>query len=147
VERFCNAVAAAMLLPAKYLLEEPMVAVHRGTEWSDHELTTLANRYGVSREAVLLRLLTLRQTSETFYWSKRREFVAYYKAHPRPKAKGGPAVHVTAVSRAGGLFTRLVLNSYHQHIITAADVSEYLAVGVPHLPKVEGELHRGGVAA
>jgi Zn-dependent peptidase ImmA (M78 family)/transcriptional regulator with XRE-family HTH domain len=147
VERFCNASAAALLMPKEHLLAEPLVVSHRGVEWSDNTLLTLANKFGVSREAMLLRLLTLRRTTEEFYWEKRHAFLEQYRKRSKRKQEGGPEYHVAVVARAGRLFTRLVLDSYHEKRITAADASEYLSIGVPSLPKVETEVYRGGVAA
>ncbi len=147
VERFCNASAAALLMSKEYLLADRLVASHRGVEWSDTALLTLANRYGVSREAMLLRLLTLRRTTEEFYWAKRHTFLEQYRKRPKKTQEGGPEYHVAVVARAGRLFTRLVLDSYHEKRITAADASEYLSISVPSLPKVETEVYRGGVAA
>jgi Zn-dependent peptidase ImmA (M78 family) len=134
-------------MPKDALLADRVVASHHGMDWADHALLTLANRFGVSREAMLLRLLTLRRTSEDFYWEKRREFQEQYKKQSKRKSEGGPEYHVAVVARAGRLFTRLVLDSYHEKRITAADASEYLSIGVPSLPKVETEMLRSGVAA
>lgn len=46
--------AGAALVPASALLTEPEVAATRSeTAWTDDTLRVLADRYGVSREAVL----------------------------------------------------------------------------------------------
>jgi len=58
VERYCNAVAAATLMPKDWLLSEPFVSQKGSTKtWDDDELEALALRFGVSREALLRRLL------------------------------------------------------------------------------------------
>ncbi len=41
-----------------------------------------------------------------------------------------------AVSTAGPLFVRLVLNSYNQEKITSNDLSSFLEVRLKHVPKI-----------
>jgi Zn-dependent peptidase ImmA (M78 family) len=60
VEVFCNAVAAAALVPREALLSEGLVASHppRPRDWSEaFELGSLGRVFGVSNEVVLRRLL------------------------------------------------------------------------------------------
>ena len=68
VEVFCNAVAAATLVPRDRLLLEDLVERHRGVEWPPVTLRELARRYSVSQEVILRRLLTLGRR-----WGRRRE--------------------------------------------------------------------------
>lgn len=61
VEVFCNAVAAAALMPRERFLTEN-IELQRAKDQpsrSDDELIELARQYSVSREAALRRLLTL----------------------------------------------------------------------------------------
>ena len=136
-EVFCNAAAAAALLPAEDLLLEEMVRSNPRPAWSDQQLNTLSNGYGVSREAMLRRLLTLGKTTEGFY----EEYRERYAQTPNAQQGGGFAPpDRLAVSTSGLLFTRLVLGNYHQNTITASDVAEYLSVRLKHLPKIEAHV-------
>ena len=136
-EVFCNAAAAAALLPAEDLLLEEMVRSNPRPAWSDQQLNTLSNGYGVSREAMLRRLLTLGKTTEGFY----EEYRERYAQAPNAQQGGGFAPpDRLAVSTSGLLFTRLVLGNYHQNTITASDVAEYLSVRLKHLPKIEAHV-------
>jgi Zn-dependent peptidase ImmA (M78 family)/DNA-binding XRE family transcriptional regulator len=136
-EVFCNMVAGATLMPRKALLAESAVRAKRRTsEWQDHEIKSLADRYGVSKEAMLRRLLILGRTSEGFYKRMRKRFAETYEARePRPGGFAPP--HRLAISSAGPLFVRLVLSNYHQEIITASAVSDYLEIRLKHLDKIE----------
>jgi Zn-dependent peptidase ImmA (M78 family)/transcriptional regulator with XRE-family HTH domain len=148
-EVFCNHVAGAALVPAEYLLREPLVGQARKKDgWTDADLRALATRYGVSREVILRRLLVLGRTTEAFYRRRRDKWQAEFDALDK-RSTGGPAPHVLAVSRAGPLFVRLVLANYRQENITASDVADFLAVKLKHLPKIESEVSgpTGGVAA
>ena len=59
VEVFCNAVAAAALIPKERLLgiEAIQQRGSQSTDWTDFELHEIANTFGVSRIAILRRLL------------------------------------------------------------------------------------------
>ena len=69
IEVFCNSVAAAALIPRDVLLADARVVAQgtRSAQWSDAEIRDLAYQFGVSREALLRRLLTLNRTTEEFY--------------------------------------------------------------------------------
>jgi Zn-dependent peptidase ImmA (M78 family) len=59
-EVFCNAVAAAALIPRDALLADPLVSRHsRPRDWSDEELDAIARNFGVSKHVALRRLLTV----------------------------------------------------------------------------------------
>lgn len=146
VEVFCNRVAGAALMPKQWLLREDIVRDQKGPRWSDEAIVTLSQRYRVSREALVRRLLILGQTTEDFYRRKRKEYQAEYdaqqKAALQSKAAGlqaggfAPPDRI-AVSTAGPFFVRLVLNSYHQEKITSNDLASFLEVRLKHIPKIE----------
>ncbi len=139
-EIFCNMVAGATLMPRSALLAESTVRAKRGTsEWEHHEIKGLADRYGVSREAMLRRLLVLGRTTAGFYKKMRKEYAKAYEAR-EPKRGGFAPPHRLAISSAGPLFVRLVLSNYHQELITASTVSDYLEVRLKHLDKIESEV-------
>jgi Zn-dependent peptidase ImmA (M78 family)/transcriptional regulator with XRE-family HTH domain len=65
VEVFCNAVAAAALVPLEVLLSEPLVAPHsRPRDWSDDELSVIARNFGISQHVILRRLLSAGLTTK-----------------------------------------------------------------------------------
>lgn len=156
IEVFCNRVSGAALMPQASILGEDVVRQHKGMQWSDGEITVLAQRYRVSREALVRRLLVLGKTTEDFYRKKRKELQAEYEAFQEEleqrkeqrkalglKASGFAPPDAMAVSKAGPFFVRLVLDSYHQEKITANDLSSFLEVRLKHIPKIEhAVLHR-----
>ena len=144
-EVFGNHVAAAALMPKERFLSEDIV-IQRGATtaaWDDEDLSELAKRYSVSREAVLRRLLTFGKATDIFYLQKRAQFLKEYKSRrerEREKFKDqdfrrNPSNE--AISAYGMAFTRLVLNTYYQDRITLSDVSGYLGVRVRHVPTIE----------
>jgi Zn-dependent peptidase ImmA (M78 family) len=138
VERFCNAVAAAALMPKDWLLNEPLVGRKGSTKtWDDEELEALALRFGVSREALLRRLLTLGKTSQAFYESKRAEFLQEYADLADKKSTGGPEYPLQVLGQLGRSFTRLVFQGYHERRLTLRDVANYFNMQVKLIPDME----------
>jgi Zn-dependent peptidase ImmA (M78 family)/DNA-binding transcriptional regulator YiaG len=139
VEAYCNRVAGAALFPHDELLRTTIVRDHPRTrmEWADDEIMALAREFGGSREALLVRLLTLGRTTVAFYRHKKEE---YHKAYMkwREERKGGFAPpHVVAISSAGPLFTSLVVRTLNAERITQSDVSDFLQIRVKHVPELQ----------
>ena len=141
VEKFCNRVAGAILIPRDALLSEGAVRDHGGDPaWTDEELRALSQRFGASREAVLRRLLDLGRTDEDYYRERREGFLAEYEEARRHREAGFAPPHQLALASAGPAFAGLVLSSYAHGNITASDVSDYLGVRLKHLPRIEQQL-------
>src|SRR5439155_18167703 len=134
VEAFCNRVAGAALFPKDDLLKNQVVREHRKGDpiWSDDELVALSRDFGGSREAALVRLLTLGLTTQGFYNRKHKEFEDQYQRQ-RQRPGGFAPPYVIALSSAGPLFTSLVMESFNRERISASDVSDYLQIRVKHL--------------
>jgi len=142
IERFCDAVAAAALMPRGLVLSFVEAAADGEHEWSDLELRTIARAIGVSREALLIRFVTLQRASWAFYREQRQRFQDEYRQAAEEKAK--EVKKPVAIKRSimlmswnGRGFTRLVLRSYYDQRITLNDVSSYLGAKVKHIPALE----------
>jgi len=147
VEALCNRVAGAALFPKGALLQSATIQQHpRGDmAWSDGELRDLSRQFGGSREAALVRLLTLKLTTQAFYERMHREFLRQYEEQQtqRERTEGFAPPHVIALSSAGPLFTNLVLENLNRDKITASDVSDYLQIRLKHLKDLRREFSRG----
>lgn len=132
IEVFCNYVAGASLMPKDLLLTESAVAAHGSSViWSDEEIKSLADTYGVSQEVVVRRLLILGLTTSGFYEAKRHQ---YQEALKRlPKQKGFVSPPVDAVSMSGKTYVRAVLDAFYSERITTSDAASYLGVKLKHL--------------
>lgn len=138
VEQFCNAVAGAALVPKDWLLTEHLVRIKGQVKtWDDDELAALAGRFGVSREVILRRLLTLGRTTQAFYESRRASFQAEYDALGEKKGSGGPERHLVVLSQLGRGFTRLVFQGYYDRQLTLRDVANHLNMQVTAVPNIE----------
>lgn len=142
IERFCDAVAAAALMPRRLVLSFAEAAPDGEREWSDDDLRSIARAIGVSREALLIRFVSLKRATWDFYHEQRDRFRDEYQAAAEEKAK--EAKKPVAIKRSimlmswnGRGFTRLVLRSYYDQRITLNDVSSYLGAKVKHIPALE----------
>lgn len=142
IERFCDSVAAATLMPRDLMLSFPQVMPSGERKWNDDELQNMAHAIGVSREAFLLRLVSLRRATWDFYMARRKKFKDEYDEaialkDMAPKKSVPIKRSILLMSWNGRGFTRLVLRSYYDQRITLNDVSSYLGAKVKHIPALE----------
>ncbi len=148
IEAFCNHVAGAVLVPASSLTRETLVVQHTSGDWSNDELNALANRYKVSTETLLRRLVLIGRASKAFYEAKRKEFLALYAEQRRlereaMKDSGGHPAYYRLLIRANGIrYTRLVLSAYYDSTISASELSDLLGMRLKHLASIEREVFR-----
>lgn len=140
-EVFCNAVAAATLMPRAAFLED--VDVRQGTidtQWSDEVLGRIARRFTTSREAVLRRLLTLDLTRDAYYREWRERYYTQFEADEE-KAKGGFADYYQLKVRELGVpYVTAVLDAYQRDSINTSDLLRFLNIKLKSLRGVEEEL-------
>jgi Zn-dependent peptidase ImmA (M78 family) len=141
IERFCDAVAATTLMPRELIAAFNEVAGSDVREWGDEELKRIGDAIGVSRQALLLRFVTLKRATWDYYRERHDAFEEEYRQQAEDRAKEKKSVpikrHVMLMSWNGRGFTRLVLRSYYDHRITLNDVSSYLGAKVKHIPALE----------
>lgn len=145
IEIFCNQVAAAALMPGDLFLAESII-VARGAgqhEWADDTIAALATTYGVSRIAVVRRLLTFGRTSSAFYARKQAQYDRELHARrqrEKERNEGKPIprnMPRETLATFGRSFVRMVLENYRADRISLSEVSGYLNVKVRHLPDIE----------
>ncbi|OZB62903.1 MAG: hypothetical protein B7X39_20740 [Lysobacterales bacterium 14-68-21] len=143
VEVFCNAVAAAALIPGELLHRHQIFVEHRGEHtWTDEELTGLSRDFGASREALLRRLLTFGKTTREFYeqtreryadeWMRQREREKSHRTEGIPRNMANEAF-----SDLGRRYVGLVLDQFYQDRLTLSDVAGHLGVKTKHIPAIE----------
>jgi Zn-dependent peptidase ImmA (M78 family) len=153
-ETFCNRLAAAVLMPKDAIVAELVVSSKKAdTTYSDAELAALAARYGVSREALLVRLAELNRVSPAFVAHKRAEFARIYAAQRKKEeeeeddSSGGFAPYQYQVlSHLGRGFARLVLEAYNTKRLTLSTAAGYLGTQAKLIPKIERATYGGASA-
>jgi Zn-dependent peptidase ImmA (M78 family) len=123
---------------AALLAEAIVVAKQQSTSrWSDEEILALARRYGVSREALLLRLVELNRAEVAFYQTMRREYARQREGTEEPEVIGFAPYRYQVLSHLGRGFARLVLQGYHNNRLTLSTVSGYLGVQAKYVASIE----------
>lgn len=146
IEVFCNAVAAATLLPREAILNHALVRDHAGGTWTDEDLQELARAFAVSEEAVVRRLLTLGKASSAFYKEKRKAYEALAAELAGKKRGGRASPSQKALGRLGTGYARVILQAYYRQRLTLADVSAYLNVKLPWVSKIESAAYGSSAA-
>jgi len=154
VERFCNAVAGAALLPVSELLSVPEVAAAGpATVWGD-DVSAVARRFGASRLATLRALYDAGKASGEAYWSlHRRTLKRYEDEKARERADRNRKQRETgegtpfppgrkALKRHGTLFARIVLDAVAEHRIPVATATTLLGVDSERLPAMHMDVVR-----
>ena len=154
VEVFCNAVAAAALVPRERLLSQEIVQHYgaRSVQWHDDDLLELANLFAVSRIALLRRLLTFRRITQAFYERKAKQWNEEWlteqkrrkrrqKDNNKPYATNPP---LEVFYNLGRPFVRQVLDSMNTNLITMHEASGHFGnLRVRHFPKLEQQVYAG----
>jgi Zn-dependent peptidase ImmA (M78 family)/transcriptional regulator with XRE-family HTH domain len=137
IERWCNSFAASFVIPEHIVATAfpdrssmPLASI------DDGYLTRLASFFGVSRHAMLVRLVDLKYVNADFYWSfKRPQFLqeeAQYESFGRPKYYGS-----RYRSSRGDLYTGLVLEAWATGRITNHNAAEFMEIGnLAHLEAI-----------
>jgi Zn-dependent peptidase ImmA (M78 family) len=138
IERWCNAVAAATLMPPA-LLQRPDMNLLRGRpEVADDALRAKAKEVGVSQLALLIRCRDLGLVNEEQYeglflrWSHRWSSTT-------PTSRGGD-FYVNAVNRVGRRYARHVLGALGEDVITRQDAAAALDVREHQLNRLARQL-------
>jgi Zn-dependent peptidase ImmA (M78 family) len=141
LEAECNALAAAILMPAGDVLANPLVVAREEQPevWTYTDLTRAASTFGVSAEAFLRRLVTLGRSTVPFYLRRRAEFLlAYERDEERNKPGGGNWYRNTARDLGKG-YVRRIADAYDRRVIDSYTAASYLNVKVDQIPRLAQE--------
>jgi Zn-dependent peptidase ImmA (M78 family) len=130
IERFCNAVAASVLMP-----RDGLSFYLAGIEdyQDDAVIAKMARRFSVSREAFVRRLATLSLVDQHFYRQKREEYRSEEEERAeKEKNKGGPEQHIKIVNASGYRFAELVLDGLDSGNVNAKEASDYFGASTKH---------------
>lgn len=134
VERFCEGVAGAILMPRDSIQgDEDVVAQRRAGSWDVMSIRRIAKRYRVTPTAVATRLLRMRVMTPTAYAKWKEGWQAYRAAHPDRAGFGIASPAEKAVSRNGPLFTSLVLSALSNERISSVAACHYLDLSFGHV--------------
>lgn len=140
IEKFCNELAAEILIPSadfERQIEGLPVNVERA---QDYLFANLGSRYGVSREAVLRRLLDLGRVSQAFYGQK-AQFWAGQK-----KAGSGGDWYASQNTYLSERLAREVIGRHYRNQISVEQASEFLGIKAKNFAGLEQRILQGSAA-
>jgi Zn-dependent peptidase ImmA (M78 family) len=139
VEEWCNSFAGAFLLPAaavEHFLARPAAP---WDEFPDDQLHELAQRFGISEHAALIRLIHLRYVRAEYYWNvKKPAFDQEDESYtPFGRAKYYGRRYTGSL---GNLYTTLVMEALASDRITNHNAAEFLGIkNLAHLRNIRAE--------
>jgi Zn-dependent peptidase ImmA (M78 family) len=142
VERFCNAVAACVLMPWRAVLaDEAVINAALDKKRSFDELSSLSKRFGVSNEAMLIRLVTLGLASWESYFSRR---ASLREREIEDAADGGgfATYYHKKIRQLGRRYISSVLEAHLRRDISSTEASRYLDVKIQYIPKLLLEMEK-----
>jgi Zn-dependent peptidase ImmA (M78 family)/DNA-binding transcriptional regulator YiaG len=138
IEVFCNEVAAEILMPKDVFLGAYSKQMKQEiySSISDQGVSNLSDIFGVSREAIVRRLLTLGIVPKDFYQQKREQYLQDLLVVKKERKKGrGLSRPQDIISKAGKPYVRLIFSSLDANRITVNDASGFLNVRISQMQK------------
>lgn len=127
----CNKFAAELLVPERDFIDQ----IASFSMLDLRAISDLAEKFSVSREVILRRLLDLNRVDEAFYKEKSGEWnEEYIRTHG--KSHGGN-YYPTRIAYLGEGFARLAFASYHQGRLSRAELATHLNVKARNIEKLE----------
>ena len=127
-EEFCNALASEILLPSS---EAQDILTPDNT--NDLYIDQIADRYRISREVILRRMVDFGYFSREQYAEKVRSWAADYKS---AEGSGGD-YYATRATYLGQNYLNLVYRRYAEGRISGVEAADHLGVKVRSLPGLE----------
>ena len=125
IERFCNAIAAEVLIPAQDFAVQTEQFPANAEQAEEERFAALANRYGVSREVILRRFLDQNRVSQAFYESKAK----YWAAQMQKAQKSGRGNYYrNQGAYISDRFAKEVVSRHYRHQISLEQAADLLGI-------------------
>lgn len=140
IEVFCNQLAAEILMPSGDFKVQLARLPSDAEQTSDLVYADLANRYGVSREAVLRRLLDLGRVSQAFYEDKARAWAA------QKKPGAGGDWYASQNTYLSERLAREVVSRHYRNQISVEQAADFLGIKAKNFAGLEQRILQGSAA-
>ena len=138
IERYCNAVTAAALLPRTLLANEVAWPWGEADSEDDAHLRQLSRRLSVSQAAVLIRLRDLGTLTQGIY-----EALEHRRQGRRTTGTPGGTYYRTEINKVGSLFAHSVFDAYDAGTVDRQDAAALLGVGEHNVVRYRSVLDGG----
>lgn len=140
IEQFCNKIAAEILIPSADFIQQIAGFPGNAESVQDHLYANLASRYGVSREAVLRRLLDMERVGQAFYEQKAKFWAS------QKKAGAGGDWYASQNTYLSERFAREVIGRHYRNQISVEQASEFLGIKTKNFSGLEQRILQGAAA-
>lgn len=140
IEQYCNAIAAEVLIPGADFLQQARQFPADVEKTSEEQFSSLANRYGVSREAILRRFLDQGRISGAFYENKAKVWNA------QKKTASGGSWYLNQGAYLSDRFAKEVISRHYRHQITLEQAADFLGVKPKNFAGLEERFLQGAGA-
>lgn len=140
LERFCNAIAAEVLIPASDFAEQEKPFPANVEKASEELFSGLASRYGVSREAVLRRFLDQERVTASFYENQAKRWAA------QKKESSGGSWYLNQGAYLSDRFAKEVISRHYRHQITLEQAADFLGIKPKNFAGFEERVLQGAGA-
>lgn len=141
IERFCNALAAEILVPTKDFESE--IAGFDPNSANDAEFSEIAARYHVSRSVILRRFVDRGSVSLESYLETDRRWAAQRR---EKEDNGGGNYYNTQGAYLSERFLREVISRYSRQLLTKAEASDLIGIKSRNFDQFEDLVLRGNAA-
>ena len=140
IERFCNRLAAEILVPNQDFAAQTS-GLHNIEALSSDEFATFAARYRVSREVILRRFRESGRVSQAFYEARKHEW-----DNQRTEEGSGGNYYLTKGSYLSERLMSEVFSRYGRRQITVDEAADFIGVKPKHVDELESRFLRGRAA-
>lgn len=137
IERFCNAIAAEILIPSPDFQMQAKQFPADIERTSEQQFSDFAARYGVSREAVLRRFLDQDRVSIAFYEQKAKAWAAQQK-----KGSGGDW-YASQNAYLSDRFAKEVVSRHYKNQLTIEQAADLLGIKPKNFAGLEQRILQG----
>lgn len=140
IERFCNAIAAEILIPSPDFQVQAQQFPADIEQASEQQFSDLAVRYGISREAVLRRFLDQGRVTSAFYEQKAKAWAAQQK-----KGAGGDW-YASQNAYLSDRFAKEVVSRHYKNQLSVEQAADLLGIKPKNFAGLEQRILQGAAA-
>lgn len=137
IEQYCNAIAAEVLMPSADFALQTQNWPERIEDAGEVRISSLANRYGVSREAILRRFLDQGRVSQTFY---ERQALLW---NNQKKPSGGGDWYASQNAYLSHSFAKEVVSRHYRNQLSVEQAAELLGIKPKNFSGLEQRILQG----
>ena len=137
IERFCNAIAAEILIPSPDFQQQVKQFPSDIERASEQQFSEIAARYGVSREAILRRFLDQGRVTSVFYERKAKAWAAQQK-----KGYGGDW-YASKNAYLSDRFAKEVVSRHYKNQLSVEQAADFLGIKPKNFAGLEQRILQG----